>query len=179
VQARTLNDLVAAGKLPTVSRFGIWSAIVSHMMDCMVEGFSRVKRCNDIGRGVMSMDLHVLYDHAQRVGPTVPQCLPRDKSHVDSYIKSFYGMSEGSLTAWVEANKASYPLRHVRGLLDNGLAPSLNPRVLKHVTTAVETLFCIPLDEARRRKEEVLRAGDKAVTILGRMGEAMATGGLN
>jgi hypothetical protein len=79
----------------------------------------------------------------------------------------------------VEANKASYPLRHVRGLLDNGLAPSLNPRVLKHVTTAVETLFCIPLDEARRRKEEVLRAGDKAVTILGRMGEAMATGGFN
>jgi hypothetical protein len=35
------------------------------------------------------------------------------------------------------------------------------------------------LDEARRRKEEVLRAGDKAVTILGRMGEAMATGGFN
>jgi len=176
-QIRVLNELVDAGKLPAVSRFGVWSAIVSHIMDCMVEGFSRVKRCGDIGRGVMQMDLLTLYAHAAKVGPIVPTCLPRDKQHVDSYIKAFYGLSESSLMAWVEANKAAYPLRQVRGLLDHGLGPSLNARVLKHVTTAVDTLFCIPMDDARRRKEEALRVGEKAASLLGRMGEAMATGG--
>ncbi len=178
-QIKGLNDLVEAGKLPSVSRFGVWSGIVSHIMECMVEGFSRVRRCGDIGRGVMSMDLLTLYAHAAKVGPIVPSCLPRDKTHVDSYIKAFYGISESSLMAWVEANRGSYPLRQVRGLLDHGLGPSLNPKVLKHVTTAVDTLFCIPMDDARRRKEEVLRAGEKVGTLLGRLGEAMATGGLN
>jgi len=173
-RVKVLNDLVAAGKLPSVSRFGIWSAIVSHIMDRMVQGFSQVKRCGDIGRGVMSMDLLQIYAHAAKVGPIVPSCLPRDKSHVDSYIKAFYGQNESSLMSWVEANKAAYPLRQVRSLLDNGLGSTLSAKVLKHVATAIDTMFCIPMEEADRRNAELSRATQKGLNVLAKMGESMA-----
>jgi hypothetical protein len=145
-------------------------------MDRMVEGYARVKKCGDIGRGVMSMDLLTIYAHAAKVGPIVPACLPRDKSHVDAFIKAFYGQSEGSLMAWVEANKAAYPLRQVHALLDHGLAPSLSAKVLKHVTTAIETMWCIPLDDQKRRTAELLRAGDRVGNFAEKIGAAMLSG---
>ncbi len=61
-----LNACVASGALPAVSRFGVWSAIVSHIVDRFVEGISRVKKCSVPGRGLMSLDLGTLYAQVRR-----------------------------------------------------------------------------------------------------------------
>jgi len=147
-------------------------------MDRLVEGFSRVKRCGDIGRGVMSMDLLTLYARAAKVGPVVPTCLSRDKSFVDNFIKAFYGLTEAGLMAWVEAHKASYPLRQVRALLENGLGAAVKGKSYKHLQHALENYFCIPLDDDERTRRQILKTGEKVGGVMEKLGAAMASGGL-
>jgi hypothetical protein len=85
-----LNERVRSGALPAVARVGGWSAIVSHMMDRFVEGYSRVRKCSVPGRGLMSLDVGTVYATCAKVGPIVPACLARDKGHVDTYVAAFY-----------------------------------------------------------------------------------------
>ncbi len=172
-QVKALNELVASGQLPAVSRLGIWCAIVSHTMDRLVEGFSMVKRCCVEGRGAMQHDLQSIYAHASKVGPVLPPCLPRGPPHVVNYIQAFYGLSESSLLAWVEANKAAYPLRQVRSILDTGLAPSLGKAALKAAVLAVDRQFCVPMDDGTRLRGDLLKASMKFGASLVNAGEAM------
>ena len=143
-----LNERAAGGALPAVSRFGVWSAVVSHIMDRFVEGYARVKKCSELGRGLMSLDVGTVYAHAARVSPVVPACLARDKGHVDGFVKAFYETSEGALLAWVLIHRAAYPLRQARSLLLNGMGAAMKKPALKHALVAIEDMYVLPEEEA-------------------------------
>ncbi|CAI7879503.1 unnamed protein product [Closterium sp. NIES-54] len=53
--------------------------------DVLVEGFSRVKRCSNEGRALMSLDLQTLINGLQQLTGRRP-----DMQIVDTYIKAFY-----------------------------------------------------------------------------------------
>ena len=168
-----LNERTAAGALPAVSRFGVWSAVVSHVMDRFVEGYSRVKRCSELGRGLMSLDVGTVYAHAARVSPLVPACLSRDKAHVDGFVKAFYETSEGALLAWVLAHRAAYPLRQARALLLHGIGGGLKKPALKHALGALEDMYCLPEAEPGGAVDATVRVASSAGGALERLGASM------
>ena len=168
-----LNERVAAGALPAVSRFGVWSAIVSHVVERFVEGAARVKKCTVPGRGLMSLDIGTIYANAARVGPVVPGCLARDKSHADAFIAAFYYDTEADLIAWVAKNRAAYPLRNVKALLLAGLGATLKKKPLRDALVAIESLYCIPLDDDERLKQTVMSNASAAGGAIERFGAAM------
>ena len=110
-----------------------------------VEGYALVKKCSELGRGLMSFDVGTVYAHAAKLSPLVPSCLSRDKAHVDGFVKAFYETQEGALLEWVKAHRAAYPLRQARALLVNGLGASMKKKdALKHAVAALEDLYILP-----------------------------------
>lgn len=169
--ANTLNDRVRNGGLPAVSRFGIWSAVVSHVLERFVEGYSRVKKCTVPGRGLMSLDAGTIYALCVKSGPVQPQCLGRDKTFIDGYVSAFYFDNESDLLEWISKNRPIYALHHVRGLLNNGIGPNLKKKNLKDVQTAIDSLYVVPLPEDLSKHAE--RAADMTMKGLTAMGGAM------
>lgn len=142
--AAFLNDRVHGGTLPAVSRLGMWSALVSHIMERFVDGICLVKKCSVTGRGLMMLDAGHVYAAAARLGPTAPAVLSRDKGYVDSLVSAFYFDNDGDLLPWMLHNKAQYRLAHMRALLTTGIGGSLKKAKLKEVVAAMEALYLVP-----------------------------------
>lgn len=111
-----------------------------------------------------------------KVGPVVPGCLSRDKAHADLFIAAFYYDSEADLLAWVTKNRAAYPLRHARALLTSGLGLGLKKKPLRDALVAIESLYCIPLDDDERLKQSVMQGASAAGGMVERFGAAMLGG---
>ena len=62
--------------------------------EVVVEGFSRVKRCSNEGRALMSLDLQVLSNGLQAVTRTRPNL-----QLVEKYVKAFY-LPESEMFHW-------------------------------------------------------------------------------
>jgi hypothetical protein len=174
--AALLNERVKNGGLPAISRFGVWSVIVSHLLDRFVEGFSRVKKCTMQGRGLMSLDAATVYAACVKASPVVSACLARDKSHVDAFVAAFYYDSEGDLLAWITQHRAAYPVRQMRALLTSGIGLTLKKKAAKDLGAAIEALYLLPMSEEMARQ----LAMEKGVSAVGggfvAMGAAMMTG---
>lgn len=149
--------------LPAVSRFGIWSCIVSHLNERFVEGFSRVKKCSVPGRGLMSLDAGTVFAVCCRAGPVLPALLARDRTFVDSYLSAFYFEGEADLLDWVTKNRSAYTLRSVRALVNSGIGANLKAKAKKELLTAIDALWVVPLPEEgsveRKVKEGAALAG--------------------
>ena len=169
-----LNERVKAGALPAVSRFGIWSAVVTHIMDRFVEGYSRVKKCSVPGRGLMSLDVGTVYAHCARVGPIVPACLARDKAHADGFVAAYYYDSDADLLAWLTAHRAAYPLRHARALVAHGIGPTLKKKAAKDLAAAVDALYLLAMPDDVARQLAVEKGVQLGVAGMVAMGAAMS-----
>lgn len=145
--ATLLNDRVASGALPAVSRLGLWSCVVSHVLERFVEGFSRVRKCSVPGRGLMTLDVGHTYAFLTRAGPTLPTVLARDKSFVDAYVSAFYLESESDFLVWVAKARGGYALRHVRAVVMNGPIAVARKKQLREIVNALEALYLAPRDD--------------------------------
>ncbi|KAG0616902.1 hypothetical protein M758_5G150000 [Ceratodon purpureus] len=86
---------------------------VDTLAETIVEGFSRVRRCNNEGRALMSLDLQVLINGLQHLAP------PRLRSNlqiVETYIKAFY-LPETEYLHWVRTHP-EYTKQQVIGLIN-------------------------------------------------------------
>lgn len=146
--AALLNERVASGALPAVSRLGLWSAIVSHVLERFVEAFSRVKRCTVPGRGLMTLDIGHTYACATRCGPTLPGVLSREKSYADAYVSAYYLESESDVLTWIVQQRSAYPLRLMRALLTNGPVGAKNKgQQARQLTNAIDAMYVLPREE--------------------------------
>jgi len=169
--ANVLNDRMKNNGLPAISRFGIWTCIVSHIMERFVEGYSHVKKCTVPGRGLMSLDAGTLYASCTRASTIIPTCLARDRSFVDSYIAAFYFDNESDLLDWINKNRAAYALHHIRGLINYGIGPNLKKKNLKDILTTIDSMYVVPPPEdLQKQAKEVAQMG---ITGLSMMGAAM------
>lgn len=169
--ASLLTERVTAGVLPAVSRLGVWSTIISHIIERFVEGVSRVKKCSPAGRGLMLLDIGTIYAAAAKAAPLLPGCLSRDKSHADNYLRAFYYDSEIDLVAWIKERHEAYPLRHAKALLINALGAK--KKLSRETLVAVELFYIVPPTDDERIKQQVLSGASLAGGALERFGAAM------
>ena len=70
VATRVQSELGATVPASTVRR--VWEALVENVLDDVLEGFSAAKRCTDMGRALMSMDLDALQRGLEKISLQSP-----------------------------------------------------------------------------------------------------------
>lgn len=93
--ARRLDELEKENdKFPASVRRLLWENLVCQAMEALVEGYSTVKKCNNEGRALMSLDLkiftHSLQNLINSTGLRPPPNTSASIALVENYIKAFY-----------------------------------------------------------------------------------------
>eukprot|EP01113_Clastostelium_recurvatum_P026387 TRINITY_DN3165_c0_g1_i4.p1 TRINITY_DN3165_c0_g1~~TRINITY_DN3165_c0_g1_i4.p1 ORF type:complete len:1004 (-),score=280.28 TRINITY_DN3165_c0_g1_i4:45-3056(-) len=100
--------------IPARVKAVLWETVVQHVMECLVEGYSRVKKCTPEGRAVMSLDVKVVQSALEKLSPIRP--IPFVQ-YADAYIKAFYlPPNEADIASWARDHPA-YSLRQVQNLV--------------------------------------------------------------
>eukprot|EP00249_Psilotum_nudum_P022392 c28500_g1_i1 orf=1413-4874(+) len=86
---------------------------VDTLAETLLEGFSRVKKCTNEGRALMSLDLQVLINGLRHLAPSR---LSSNLHIVESYVKAFY-LPETEYVHWVRAHP-EYAKGQVIGLVN-------------------------------------------------------------
>ncbi|CAL5426428.1 unnamed protein product [Camellia sinensis] len=86
---------------------------VEIVAETLIEGLSRVKRCSDEGRALMSLDLQVLINGLQHFVPT--NVKPKLQT-VETFIKAYY-LPETEYVHWSRAHP-EYSKSHIVGLIN-------------------------------------------------------------
>eukprot|EP00727_Mastigamoeba_balamuthi_P012514 m51a1_g7886 hypothetical protein (999) ;mRNA; r:68349-72368 len=91
-----LEGLQRQGCFPARARDVMWECVILHVMDTLLEGYSRVRKCSNQGRAMMLMDLQSLSTviaQMLKIKPspnmTAADSLP-GYSILEAFIKSFY-----------------------------------------------------------------------------------------
>eukprot|EP01062_Namystynia_karyoxenos_P046857 TRINITY_DN3523_c0_g1_i1.p1 TRINITY_DN3523_c0_g1~~TRINITY_DN3523_c0_g1_i1.p1 ORF type:complete len:1032 (+),score=354.56 TRINITY_DN3523_c0_g1_i1:79-3096(+) len=95
----------------------IWRYVVDNIWFILVEGYSKVKRCNDQGRSLMTMDLSSLHHGLKMLAQGVE--LPSTEV-VDDYVKGFWKLDERGGEAyidWIRNSHTRYTQRQLLALL--------------------------------------------------------------
>ena len=90
-----LDCLRRMGYLPARPALDLWESVCIHVMDVLLEGYGRVRRCSNEGRAAMLLDTHAVADAlAAAAGGLRP--LPGAGS-VEALVKAFYLPAEDLL----------------------------------------------------------------------------------
>lgn len=85
---QTFADIVTSTSLPAPIRAQMWEHAIKGGAECILEGFSRVRRCTLEGRASMSLDVSGLEKALRQM--QVPVQASSGLRIVDTYIKAFY-----------------------------------------------------------------------------------------
>ena len=151
--------------MPASTVCRVWEALVENVLDDVLEGFSAAKRCTDMGRALMSMDLDALQRGLEKISLISPAggtdgggagggagrekvasaVIGRCKRRVDSYVKAFYLKDEADLIEWASENmrEGVLQLRHVLRLakLERGPMRNATKKHRKEVVAQLEGLW--------------------------------------
>jgi len=82
--SKRLNEMT---DIPDPVKRLVWDKLIYHAMETLVEGYSRVKKCTNEGRALMSLDVNIFIHSLHSISPLNP--IPHT-SLADNYIKAFY-----------------------------------------------------------------------------------------
>eukprot|EP00897_Mesotaenium_endlicherianum_P008195 jgi/Mesen1/7403/ME000388S06623 len=86
---------------------------VDEVAEVLVEGYSRVRRCTNEGRALMSLDLQVLLSVMQTL---LPAKAKPNMQIVENYIKAFY-LPETEYLHWAQTH-SEYSKSQIIGLIN-------------------------------------------------------------
>ncbi|KAL9644878.1 hypothetical protein ABK040_005358 [Willaertia magna] len=139
IKLQTIDD-----RLPSYSVNSLWDCAIIYVMDLLVEGFSRVKKCNNEGRVLMQLDLQTLTTEIQKM---VPHSYIEEKQSnipnsaiVRSYIQAYYQPSETDLLEWVKKNVHNFSVKQLVAVTNLGIGQNLKKNDLKQLVSTVEQL---------------------------------------
>jgi hypothetical protein len=92
----------------------IWRETIIFAFECLVDGYALVKKCNNEGRALMSLDLRSLVSALEAFVPLKP--LPH-VDYVDAFIKAYY-LSEAELLKWAGEHPVCSLFLNVRPKFD-------------------------------------------------------------
>lgn len=107
------------------------------VFDIVLEGFSKIRKCSNEGRALMTMDIGSLHDGLDSIHPCHP---PRGKDHINNYINATYKSEEDTLH-WVEENWQIFSYKQISGLLTLNLSSVLNSKRLKDGLVFLDNLY--------------------------------------
>ena len=73
-------------------------------MEQLVEGYSRIKKCTNEGRAIMSLDVRIFQSGVEKMTTTRP--IP-ETQYVENYIKAFYIPVENDFLVWCKEHPVS------------------------------------------------------------------------
>jgi hypothetical protein len=94
---------LGASRVPKSVQTTLWTYCIRFAMEQLVEGYSRIKKCNNEGRALMSLDLKTLTTQLERHTGVHP--VPHQE-FVDGYIKAWYSFKESDIQEWLSNARA-------------------------------------------------------------------------
>eukprot|EP01133_Synstelium_polycarpum_P007473 gene7473-8744_t len=97
--------------LPTKVWNLLWENTITYAMETLIEAFSRIRKCNNHGRTLMTMDLKALQSSLEQLTTIRP--IPH-LQHVDKYIKAYFLPEEDIYNL---ARDSEYTIKQVIGIV--------------------------------------------------------------
>jgi hypothetical protein len=172
---RTLLKETKGGWIPQRVRDIIWEELISHIMEQLVEGYSRCKKvnfimlthallnlrlqCTNEGRVLMALDLKNLQTGIEKIVTLRP--IPKT-GYVENYIKAYY-QSENEILVWCKEHPVrltiismtctdrylqEYTLQQWQNIVTVGVATSMKRNNVKMLLSQLEDL-----DRVRKSKK--------------------------
>ena len=95
----------------------LWRQAASALQHALVEGFSRVKKCTDAGRALMSLDVATLRSEFSKLAP---DGIATDWRYVDAYVDAFF-VPEPEAAKWLQIHP-EYTRRQKLALVNQAAA---------------------------------------------------------
>mmetsp|Transcript_9274 Transcript_9274/g.34312 ORF Transcript_9274/g.34312 Transcript_9274/m.34312 type:complete len:1168 (-) Transcript_9274:28-3531(-) len=122
-------------ELPPGSIRELWSSATRQLMDAMVEGFSRVKKCNNEGRALMQMDFNALQGGLNDISSYEIAGLQK----VKNYIQGYY-YQENDILDWIKSAKNDYTYKQIEALINAGCGANMKKKAKADLMTSVENI---------------------------------------
>ena len=140
IKLQTIDD-----RLPEQSINSLWDLAIKYVVDLLVEGFARVKKCNNEGRVLMQLDLQTFTTELQRMLPS--SYLDAKQGNVPhvaiarSYIQAYYEQNDSDLLEWVKKNVHYFTVKQMVAIATIGIGATLTKKNdLKQLISQVEQL---------------------------------------
>jgi len=133
---KKMNSETKVANIPKKTAELVWSEIIKFLMEQLVEGFSRAKKCTNEGRTQMSLDHKILSSGIERLTTLRP--IPYG-DYVLDYVKAFY-YSEIDFIQWCRDHPV-YTLKQYLNILNVGIGTQIKKQNLKQLTTTIEEIY--------------------------------------
>jgi len=118
---KTFSQRIAAvsktGCLPQIVLETLFDYNIKRMMEMLVEGYSRMKKCSSDGLAMMNLDFNVITMELEKLIPVRP--IPH-ANFVGDYIKAFY-LTQVDILPWIRQNHVSYTRKQLVTIVTMGL----------------------------------------------------------
>jgi hypothetical protein len=130
-----LDGLRKQGCFPHRARTLLWEAIILHVMDVLLEGFSRVKKCSPEGRAFMNLGLQSVITAVEQLSGLSPA---PGAYVVQAYVRAFYLTEQEFLETC--RTRAEFTQKMLLNLLQCNLANQLTRKQRAEMQSAIEEI---------------------------------------
>jgi len=132
--SRRLNK--ESKQLPQKVKNVFWEATIIHVMEQLVEGYSRVKKCNQEGRVLMALDLQNIQTLLEKLANIRP--VPH-VGYVEAFIKAFYLTTEETIFQWCKEHP-EYTLKQWLNVVNVGAGAQMTRKNRQTLIQQLEDL---------------------------------------
>ncbi|KAH3745163.1 syndetin [Pelomyxa schiedti] len=127
------EGICAEVKVPQPTSRLIWEHVCLHLMDLLLDGFSRVTKCPFESRAIMSLDLQSIVGTLETLSHIKP---PPGAKIVNDYIKAFY-LAENEFVPWCNSH-TEFTQRQLVNLFQCSASYQTKSRQHKDVQVVIE-----------------------------------------
>jgi hypothetical protein len=132
---KSLRQRMSVSSLPADCTDKVWRHVIVHVMESLVDAYSKIKKCGTNSPTLMGLDLEVLKNGIREVVPLkVIPFLP----YVETFIRAHY-LNEQELFDWIELHP-EYRLHHLTALVSN-LPVNLKRKARSDLVQRVTTTY--------------------------------------
>ncbi|ELR18216.1 uncharacterized protein ACA1_369590 [Acanthamoeba castellanii str. Neff] len=110
-----LEGVRKRGGLPGGTYNAMLQAACGHVVDVLIDGFSRVRKCSFEGRGLMKLDFQTLQSSLKKM--LALKAIP-EAERLDAFISAFYE-PEAGLPQWFRTHYGDYTHKQLLGLVNS------------------------------------------------------------
>jgi len=152
----------------------MWEIPIANVMDELIEGYSRIKKCDSMGRNLMKYDFNELEKQLKKLANRF-QTLPRS-AQVREYIDGYHYPQE-SMQQWVQEHCKDYTKQQIISLINIGPGTRFKSKnELKDLLTFVDKVMeDQKTKDVDDKKMSLSRAQQRKSTwdLMGQMGDIM------
>jgi len=134
--SKKLNQQTDNFGLPKRLKNTVWEQILKLTMEQLVESYSKIKKCTNVGFAIMSLDIKTFQNGVEKMTSLRP--IPMIQ-YVDNYIKAYYISTESDFLNWVKEHP-EYTSKRLIGLVHVLIGTNLKKQSKQSLVTAIEEI---------------------------------------